>query len=146
MEALDIASVARHYPAELSGGQRQRVAIARTLLWTPTCVNGRAFCLAGYPYPGEPAGPDTGFMRQGQPSTMVLVSHNIEESVYWGNRILVLEIASAYSAPDRRKSRRRFSILSEHPGVRFRLSLLRDLLGEAMTPENTLKNKAVGQL
>lgn len=38
LEAVGIASHARHRPSELSGGQRQRVAVARALVTAPSLV------------------------------------------------------------------------------------------------------------
>jgi ABC-type nitrate/sulfonate/bicarbonate transport system ATPase subunit len=87
---LGLEPVSHHYPAELSGGQRQRVAIARTLALEAEMI------LMDEPF----ASLDTltredllnlclGLWRKLQP-TMMLVTHNIEEAVYWGSRILVL--------------------------------------------------------
>jgi ABC-type nitrate/sulfonate/bicarbonate transport system ATPase subunit len=92
MAALGIEAVARHYPAELSGGQRQRVAIARTMALDP------ALLLMDEPFSSLDTLTREGLLdltldlwRKGQPATMALVSHNIEEAVYWGNHILVLK-------------------------------------------------------
>ena len=90
MKELGIDSVATHYPAELSGGQRQRVAIARTLVLHP------ALLLMDEPFASldtltrEDLLDLTLSLWHKQASTMVLVTHNIEEAVYWGSQILVL--------------------------------------------------------
>jgi NitT/TauT family transport system ATP-binding protein len=93
MIELGIDSVASHYPAELSGGQRQRVAIARTLILHPSLL------LMDEPFASldtltrEDLLDLTLSLWRKQPSTMVLVTHNIEEAVSWGSHVLVLRKA-----------------------------------------------------
>jgi NitT/TauT family transport system ATP-binding protein len=90
MEDLGIAAVASHFPGELSGGQRQRVAIARTLVLQP------ALLLMDEPFASldtltrEDLLELTLDLWRKKPSTMLLVTHNIEEAVFWGSQILVL--------------------------------------------------------
>jgi len=94
LERLGIAHLADKYPSQLSGGQRQRTAIARTLSLSPDLL------LMDEPFSAldAPTREDlqslTGELRreagQGQPLTTVVVTHNIEEAVFLGEKILVL--------------------------------------------------------
>jgi len=90
LERLGIASLRDHYPGQLSGGQRQRTAIARTLVFQPN------FLLMDEPFSSLDAltredlqGLVLELIRE-QGLTTVLVTHNIEEAVFLGQRILVL--------------------------------------------------------
>lgn len=91
LNKLGIDHVAAHYPAELSGGQRQRVAIARTLALEP------ALLLMDEPFASLDSITREDLLNlvlklwQNLTSTIVLVTHNIDEAVYWGNNILVLD-------------------------------------------------------
>jgi ABC-type nitrate/sulfonate/bicarbonate transport system ATPase subunit len=90
MRQLGIDSVSDHYPGELSGGQRQRVAIARTLALQPGLL------LMDEPFASLDALTREDLLDlimllwKDFSSTMVLVTHNIEEAVHWGSQILVL--------------------------------------------------------
>ncbi len=87
---LGLAGFERARPGELSGGMRQRVAFLRTLM------SGRPLlCL------DEPFGALDAITRiemqswlsevlQQQPRTVVLVTHDVEEAVLLGDRVIVL--------------------------------------------------------
>jgi len=90
LQRLGIAELAGKYPAQLSGGQRQRAAIARTLAVEPDVL------LMDEPFSSLDALTREDMQRltldlQAETRvTTVLVTHNIEEAVYLGRRILVL--------------------------------------------------------
>ncbi len=87
---LGIADQRDKYPGQISGGQRQRVAIARSLLQQPNLL------LMDEPFSSldaltrEDLQRLTLELRQETGVTTVIVTHNIEEAVYLGRRILLL--------------------------------------------------------
>jgi len=87
---LGIAGLRDQYPAQISGGQRQRTAIARTLTMNPDLL------LMDEPFSSldtltrEDLEKLTLELRAETGVTIVVVTHNIEEAVYLGQRILVL--------------------------------------------------------
>jgi NitT/TauT family transport system ATP-binding protein len=90
LERLDIAELAPKYPSQISGGQRQRTAIARTLALEPDVL------LMDEPFSSLDAPTREGLQMltlelcAEAELTVVLVTHNIEEAAFMGQRILVL--------------------------------------------------------
>jgi NitT/TauT family transport system ATP-binding protein len=90
LERLGIAAFADKYPAQISGGQRQRAAIARTLALQPDLL------LMDEPFSSLDAviraDLQTLTLELCAESniTLVIVTHNIEEAVAMGRRILLL--------------------------------------------------------
>jgi NitT/TauT family transport system ATP-binding protein len=88
---LGIADLYDKYPAQISGGQRQRTAIARTLAMNPDIL------LMDEPFSSldtltrEDLERLTLELRAETGVMTVVVTHNIEEAVYLGRRILVLQ-------------------------------------------------------
>lgn len=87
---LGIAEQRDKYPNQLSGGQRQRAAIARSLLQQPNLL------LMDEPFSSLDALTREDLQRltlelhQETGVTTIVVTHNIEEAVYLGRRILAL--------------------------------------------------------
>ncbi|GLF91230.1 aliphatic sulfonates import ATP-binding protein SsuB [Bacillus safensis] len=91
IEIVRLKGFEHAYPHELSGGMSQRVAIARALLRDPEIL-----------LLDEPFGALDAFTRkhlqdvlldiwQEKRTTMVLVTHDIDESIYLGNEIVLLQ-------------------------------------------------------
>jgi ABC-type nitrate/sulfonate/bicarbonate transport system ATPase subunit len=90
LDRLGIASLRDKYPGQISGGQRQRTAIARSLVQSPVLL------LMDEPFSSldaltrEDLQRLTLELRQETGVTTVVVTHDIEEAVYLGRRILLL--------------------------------------------------------
>jgi NitT/TauT family transport system ATP-binding protein len=90
LDRLGIGELRGKYPSQISGGQRQRTAIARSLLQQPNLL------LMDEPFSSldaltrEDLQQLTLDLRQETGLTAVVVTHNIEEAVFLGQRILVL--------------------------------------------------------
>jgi NitT/TauT family transport system ATP-binding protein len=128
---LNITHIAHQYPNQISGGQRQRAAIARTLVLRPDLL-----------LMDEPFGALDAMRREDlqalvlelhaeQGLTTLIVTHNIEEAVTVGHKILVL------GQPPHRRTRVVDNPAAGQPGYRTspefftRCNHLRALLGEA---------------
>jgi NitT/TauT family transport system ATP-binding protein len=93
LEEVGLADAARKYPWQLSGGMQQRVAIARALAYEP------AILLMDEPFASVDAQTRADLQDtlleiwQRHGSTVVFVTHDIDESIYLGDRVLVLSPA-----------------------------------------------------
>jgi NitT/TauT family transport system ATP-binding protein/sulfonate transport system ATP-binding protein len=90
MRLMGLESFATAYPHQLSGGMAQRVALARALVNHPTVL-----------LLDEPLGALDAFTRmvlqdevlrlwQSRGTTMVLVTHDIDEAIYMSDRIFIM--------------------------------------------------------
>ena len=90
LERMGLENFAEKYPSQLSGGQRQRTAIARTLSLKPDLL------LMDEPFssldaPARESLQDlTMSLVTEQRLTLVMVTHSIEETVFLGQKILLL--------------------------------------------------------
>ncbi|MEU2335552.1 ABC transporter ATP-binding protein [Streptomyces sp. NPDC013172] len=90
LERVGLHGVARRRPRELSGGMQQRVAIARALVPRPSLL------LMDEPFGSLDAGTREDLedllleVHRADDTTIVFVTHDIDESVYVGDRVVVL--------------------------------------------------------
>jgi NitT/TauT family transport system ATP-binding protein len=90
LESVGLAAFADRYPWQLSGGMQQRVAIARALACDPVLL------LMDEPFASMDAQMREDLedlvlrVRAERGITILLVTHDIDESVYTGDRVLVL--------------------------------------------------------
>jgi NitT/TauT family transport system ATP-binding protein len=90
LERVGLAGAARRHPWQLSGGMQQRVAIARALVCRP------ALLLMDEPFGSLDAQTREDLedllleVHRADATTIVLVTHDIDESVYVGDRVVAL--------------------------------------------------------
>ncbi|MHB8235247.1 MAG: ABC transporter ATP-binding protein [Solirubrobacteraceae bacterium] len=87
---LGLDGFERAHPAELSGGMRQRVAFARTLL------SGKPVLCLDEPFGALDAitraymQSELARIRERENITMVFVTHDVDEAIYLGDRVVVM--------------------------------------------------------
>jgi NitT/TauT family transport system ATP-binding protein len=90
LDLTGLAEFRNHYPAELSGGMKQRVALARVLAFDPKVL------LMDEPFGAldaqtrETMQEEVTHIWERTKKTIVFVTHDIEEAVYLGDRVVVL--------------------------------------------------------
>ncbi|MFC6881816.1 MULTISPECIES: ABC transporter ATP-binding protein [Actinomadura] len=90
LKEVGLADAARKYPWQLSGGMQQRVSIARALAYRPSLL------LMDEPFGSVDAQTREDLedlvlqVHQAEGMTILLVTHDIDESVYVGDRVVVL--------------------------------------------------------
>jgi NitT/TauT family transport system ATP-binding protein len=90
LELMDLAQFRNHYPAEISGGMKQRVALARVLAFNPKVL------LMDEPFGAldaqtrETMQEEVTRIWERTHKTVVFVTHDIEEAVFLGDRVIVL--------------------------------------------------------
>jgi NitT/TauT family transport system ATP-binding protein len=93
LEAVGLTEAAGKYPWQLSGGMQQRVSIARALAYRPSLL------LMDEPFGSVDAQTREDLedllleVRANNDMTILLVTHDIDESVYVGDRVLVMSRA-----------------------------------------------------
>jgi ABC-type nitrate/sulfonate/bicarbonate transport system, ATPase component len=115
LERLGLANFARAYPHELSGGMRQRVAIARAFVVQPNILLAdEAFGHLDEVTAAELRETFLSLARECG-STAILITHQLEEAIGVGDRIIVLGRAARLFADIdvARWEKREFAILRE---------------------------------
>jgi NitT/TauT family transport system ATP-binding protein len=99
IEVVGLSRFAGRFPGELSGGMQQRVAIARVL------ANDPAVLLMDEPFGALDALTRTQMqhelrrIHQDTGTTVVFVTHSIEEAVYLADRVVVMAGGAAHGVP-----------------------------------------------
>jgi NitT/TauT family transport system ATP-binding protein len=90
LELVGLADVASAYPSELSGGMQQRVAVARALTMEPDIL------LMDEPFGAldeqsrRRLGVDMSGILTAAGKTVIMVTHSLDESIFWADRVLVM--------------------------------------------------------
>ncbi|OTG84200.1 sulfonate ABC transporter ATP-binding protein [Acinetobacter sp. ANC 4558] len=135
LELVGLTAFQEAYPTQLSGGMSQRVAIARAL------VNRPSILLLDEPFGALDALTRANLQQelqriwQAEKITMIIVTHDVDEAVFLGDRIVVMQ-------PNPGQIKRIVPVEIAHPRYRddVNLAIIRNniLADFSQTPEITL--------
>lgn len=91
LEEMGISEHRNKFPAQLSGGQKQRIAIARTLVLEPDLLLMDEASSALDAINREHIQNLILRLYKKNPATMVMVTHSIDEAVFLGQTIVIME-------------------------------------------------------
>ncbi|QKW37483.1 ABC transporter ATP-binding protein [Actinomadura sp. NAK00032] len=138
LESVGLPDAGRKYPWQLSGGMQQRVSIARALAYRPSLM------LMDEPFGSVDAQTREDLedlvlqVHRTEKMTILLVTHDIDESVYVGDRVVVLNRAPARVHADLRvelpSSRDQIETRGLPDFVRLRAEVGRLVRGGAKVP------------
>ena len=137
LELVQLSAFKKAYPSQLSGGMSQRVAIARSL------VNRPQILLLDEPFGALDALTRANLQQelqriwQTEKITSILVTHDVEEAVLLGDRVVVME-------PHPGRIKRIVSVDLERPRKRedFRLAAIKnDILRDFQDVEHSLPHE-----
>ena len=87
---LGLKGFENSYPRELSGGMRQRVAMARTFALEPKILLGDEVFSQLDKITSQKLGADFHLFAREQKMTVILVTHQLEEAIQFGDRVVVM--------------------------------------------------------
>jgi sulfonate transport system ATP-binding protein len=94
LDELELTDAANLYPAQLSGGMAQRVSLGRTLFYDPELIlMDEPFSALDY-FTRRNLQDRVLRLFQHQKKTILFVTHDVEEALLLGDRILVMENGS----------------------------------------------------
>ena len=94
LQELELTEAANLYPAQLSGGMAQRVSLGRTLFYNPELIlMDEPFSALDY-FTRRNLQDMVLRLFQHQKKTILFVTHDVEEALLLGDRILVMENGS----------------------------------------------------
>lgn len=91
LKELDILELKNKYPTQLSGGQKQRVTIARTLVTKPDLLLMDEATSALDAMTKEHIQNLLLKIYKKKPVTILFITHSIEEAVFLGQKIVIME-------------------------------------------------------
>lgn len=113
----DLQKYENYYPHQLSGGMRQKVAIARALAYKPKILLMDEPMASLDEMIKEKLNEELLKIKDSTKSTIVYVTHNIEEAVFLSNRVIILSETPgtiidvvSISLPDKRDSALRYDL------------------------------------
>lgn len=111
IEFCELQKYANYYPHQLSGGMKQKVAIARALSYKPKILLMDEPMASLDEMIKEKLNEELLKIKNSTKSTIIYVTHNIEEAVFLSNKVIVLSKAPGtiievvdVSLPDKRDS------------------------------------------
>jgi NitT/TauT family transport system ATP-binding protein len=96
LEAVSLSDAAKSYPWQLSGGMQQRVAIARAVAYEPEML------IMDEPFAAVDAQTRADLedlvrdLHRTRAVSILFVTHDIDESIYLGERVLVLSTSPTW--------------------------------------------------